>query len=106
MTPKSEIRTILVGDEAQPIREFRIRKAFAVVQFEQPGKGRIVFLPEGAELRVIGPSCVCECFEVRCKNLLYNIFKADLLGPWSNPIRCNPMKPRPINLGAAVAACA
>lgn len=35
-------------------RRYRIRKSFPVVHFEQNGKGRIVFLPEGEELYVIG----------------------------------------------------
>ena len=68
-------------------RRYRIRKSFPVVHFEQNGKGRIVFLPEGEELYVIGfSSHLREGFEVTCRRQLYNIFQTDLLGPWSDPI--------------------
>jgi hypothetical protein len=66
---------------------YRIRKGFAVVQFNSEAKGRIVFLPEGTELHLVGPSLLCKCFEVACKDQLYNIFQEDLLGPWSTPVR-------------------
>jgi len=82
---------------------YRLRKSFAVVCFEQAGKGRIVFLPEGAELRVIGASSVSGCLEVMCKNEVYNMFQADLLGPWSMPIEKS--RPRP-GRAAAIGACA
>jgi hypothetical protein len=65
---------------------YLIRKSFAAVHFEPTGPGRIVFLPEGAELSVVGPSRLCGCVEVLCENRLYNIFKADLLGPLADPI--------------------
>lgn len=68
-------------------RVYRTSKSFAVVHFEPAGRGRIVFLPERAELRAIGSSCLCECCEVLCEDPLYHIFKADLLGPWSSPIK-------------------
>src|SRR5580700_4836360 len=76
------------AEERDPSMErmYRLRKSFVVVNFERAGKGRIVFLPEGAELRVIGPSCLCECLEVMHENRLYNIFKVDLLGAWSDQI--------------------
>jgi hypothetical protein len=68
-------------------RVYRISKSFAAVHFEQTGKGRIVFLPAGAKLSVVGSSsCLCEGFEVMYERQLYNIFKADLWGPWSMPI--------------------
>lgn len=72
---------------AQAPRVYRLRKCFAVVQFDLEGKGRIVFLPEGADLRVVGPSDLCKCVEVLCGNQRYNIFQEDLLGPWSMPVR-------------------
>jgi hypothetical protein len=75
---------------------YQIRKSFAVVHFEPAGQGRIVFLPEGAELEVVGPSCLCGCFEVLCENRLYNMFQADLLGPWANPIAPCPNRDHPI----------
>ena len=87
---------------------YRTGKSFAVVHYEEAGKGRIVFLPEGAEVRVVGPSRLGKCYEVMFENQLYNIFKVDLLGPWSMPIEPAPVKPsrmRPIRALAA-GACA
>ena len=37
------------GGEAEAPRVYQLRKSFAAVHFELSGKGRIVFLPEGAE---------------------------------------------------------
>ena len=75
------------GSALPATRSYRIRKSFAVVHQEQTGKGRIVFLPKGGELRVVGWSpCLGEGIEVEYETQLYSIFKADLLGPWSNPI--------------------
>jgi hypothetical protein len=94
--------------EARVTPLYRTRKSFAVVHFEEAGKGRIVFLPEGAEIRVVGPSSLGKCYEVMFENQLYNIFKVDLLGPWSTPIEPAPVKPsrmRPIRALAA-GACA
>jgi hypothetical protein len=68
-------------------------KSFAVVQFDLAAKGRIVFLPEGAELSIVGCSRLPGCFEVVCKNQRFNIFEADLFGPWSTPIKNNGIKP-------------
>jgi hypothetical protein len=88
---------------------YRIRKGFAVVQFAGAAKGRIVLLPEGAELRLIGSSCLSKCLEVACENQRYNIFQADLLGPWATLIRPKPMKPRPtkpLPTLASIGACA
>jgi hypothetical protein len=94
---------------ARATRMYRLGKPFAAVHFEPAGKGRIVFLPEGAEVHVIGPSCLCEYFEIMFEAQLYNIFKADLLGPRSTLIKPNPIKPDPIKpilaLGT-VGACA
>jgi hypothetical protein len=70
------------------MRLYRTRKRFAVVHLERTGEGRIVFLPEGAELCAIGLSaCLQEGFEVVYEMQRYSIFRADLLGPWSDPIR-------------------
>jgi hypothetical protein len=85
----SSIGRVLGTSPASPTaaaRAYRIRKSFAVVHFEPAGRGRIVFLPEGAELCIVGPSCLCECYEVLWESRFYNIFKADLLGPWANPV--------------------
>jgi len=78
---------------------YRLGKSLAAVHFDQAdGKGRIVFLPEDAELRVTGPSSLCECFEVEFEDRFYNIFKVDLLGPRSSRIK--PLR------AMAVRACA
>ena len=94
---------------ARATRMYRLGKPFAAVHFEPAGKGRIVFLPEGAEVHVIGPSCLCEYFEIMFEAQLYNIFKADLLGPRSTLIKPNPIKPdriKPILALTAEGACA
>jgi hypothetical protein len=87
---------------------YRLRKSFAAVHFQPAGKGRIVFLPQQAEVRVIGPSCLCECFEVIFENQLYSLFKVDLLGPWSTSIKPKPVEPNSIqpSRGLTVEACA
>jgi|HubBroStandDraft_6_1064221.scaffolds.fasta_scaffold56344_2 hypothetical protein len=77
------------------MRVYRISKSFAAVHFEQTGKGRIVFLPQGAKLSVVGSSsCLCEGLEVMYERQFYNIFKADLLGPWCNPMESGPIETR------------
>ncbi len=90
--------------EAPATPVYRLRKSFAAVHFDPVGKGRIVFLPEGAELLVVGPSRMSGCFEVAHEDRLYNVFTVDLLGPWSNALRSQQIK-----LGrasAALGACA
>jgi hypothetical protein len=37
---------------------------------------------------------LCECFEVMYENQFYSIFKVDLLGPWSTPIKPTRLRPR------------
>jgi len=91
------------SDQAETPRVYRLRKSFASVRFEPSGKGRIVFLPEGADLRLVGPSRLCKCLEVVCDNQTYNIFEVDLLGPWSNPVRSSR---RGIARVKAIEACA
>jgi hypothetical protein len=81
--------------EGQVPRIYRIEKPLAAVYFHAAAKGRIVFLPEGAELHMVGPSCLAGCLEVLCEERLYNIFKADLLGAWSVPIKTSRRKPVP-----------
>jgi len=71
-------------------QQYRLRKCLSVVQFDQTAKGRIVFLPEGTELRVVGPSRLSGCLEVPRGHQLYNIFKVDLLGPRSAPVESKP----------------
>lgn len=81
-------------------RVYRLRKCFAVVQFDAGAKGRIVFLPHGTELCVLGSSRLDKCLEVQWQNQRYNIFKVDLLGPWAVPIGDS----RPIAPGRAAMA--
>ncbi len=81
--------------KAEAPKMYRLRKCFAVVQFDVGVRGRIVFLPQGAEVRIVGSSCLPECFEVAHEGQRYNIFKADLLSSWSTPIESRPIKPRP-----------
>jgi hypothetical protein len=59
----------------------RTKTSFGAVPFDPDGKGEIGFLPEGAMLRVLGPSSgLREGFEVEFEEQVYNIFKADLFG--------------------------
>jgi len=68
--------------DAYAARVYRIvATSLAAVQFDLASKGRIVFLTEGAEIRVVGSSSLSGCVEVMCENRTYNIFKADLAGP-------------------------
>ena len=92
------------NDAAQAPNSYRIRRCFAAVQFDLAGRGRIVSLPEGAELHLIGPSCLRECFEVTHGTGHYNVFKVDLLGPWSTVIKTSRVKR--IRTLAALEACA
>lgn len=84
-------------------RAYRLRKSFAAVHFEEAGKGRIVFLPEGAEVRIVGLSSLAGCCEVMFENRLYNMFKADLTGIWASPTKSSPIQPAK---ALAVGACA
>jgi hypothetical protein len=96
--PTITLTSAIENGQAEAPRIYHLRKSFAVVQFEETGRGRIVFLPEGADLRIVGPSRLDKCYEVVCDNQRYNIFKEDLLGPWSTPVRSSrngPCEPRP-----------
>jgi hypothetical protein len=95
----------ITADALTTATVYRLKKRFAVVHFDAETKGRIVFLPQGTELRVVGPSRLSECLEVLSENQRYNIFKVDLLGPWAVPIG----EPRPIErrrVAMAAEACA
>jgi hypothetical protein len=80
---------------------YRTKTSFVAVHFDQAGKGRIVFLPEGAMLRIVGPSsCLREAFEVMFEKELYNVFEIDLVARStliSEPIRAK---------SRVIAACA
>jgi hypothetical protein len=93
MTAMALTAQIDKGDIPAP-QLYRIRKCFAVVQFDQEAKGRIVFLPQGAVIRIVGSSRLPRCFEVAHENRLYSIFRVDLLGPWSTPIGARRIEPR------------
>ena len=59
---------------------YRTKKPCVALRFNPAGKPAIVFLPQGAILRVIQPSsCVREGFEVVFGEEVYNVFKVDLL---------------------------
>ena|ERR1700729_2482354 len=64
---------------APATRTYRTNTSFVAAHFDQAGKGRIVFLPKAAILRVVGPSsCLPEGFEVMFENQIYNVFGVDL----------------------------
>jgi hypothetical protein len=71
-------------------RAYRTKTPFAAVHFDQAGKGQIVFLLEGAMLRVIGPSsCLRRGFEVTYERRAYNIFEIDLVA--RSTLICEPI---------------
>jgi hypothetical protein len=89
------------SDAAPATRTYRTNTSFVAAHFDQAGKGRIVFLPKAAILRVVGPSsCLPEGFEVVFENQTYNVFGIDLLGRSSLIHETSKAKCR------AVAACA
>ncbi len=68
-----------VESKTPATRAYRTKTSFVAVHFDQGGKGRIVFLPKEAMLRVIGPSsCLPEGFEVMFEEQIYNVFGIDL----------------------------
>jgi hypothetical protein len=80
---------------------YRTKQSFVAVHFDSAGKGEIGFLPEGAILRIIGPSSrLGEGFEVMFEEQVYNIFKVDLFG------RCSLVFEPRRGRSRAVAACA
>jgi hypothetical protein len=66
-------------------RVYRLKKEFMAICFETDGKGRIVPLPTGAVVEIVGFSCLSACFEVVWKGRRCSVFEVDLLGPWSSP---------------------
>lgn len=61
-------------------RAYRAKTSLVAVHFDEVGKGRIVFIPFGATLRVIGPSSLLpDGFEVQFEHSIYNVFETDLL---------------------------
>jgi hypothetical protein len=58
---------------------YRTKTSFVSVHFDELGNGRIVFLPKGATLQVIGrSSCLPTGFEVVFEKCSYNVFEIDL----------------------------
>jgi len=88
-------------NKAPSTRAYRTKTSFFAVHFDEAGKGRIVFLPHGATLRVIGPSSLLpDGFEVKFEHLTYNVFETDLVArsiPISEPTRAK---------GRTMAVCA
>ena len=61
-------------------RTYRSRISIPAVRFDETGRGRIVFLPMGANLCVIGPSSyLVGGVEVEFEKRAYNIFEIDVL---------------------------
>jgi hypothetical protein len=86
---------------APATRTYRTKTSFVAVHFHPPGKGRIVFLSEGATLGVIGPSsCLPEGSEVMYESRVYNVFNVDLAA------RSSQIGERVRVMRRAVAACA
>jgi hypothetical protein len=73
-------------DDPPATRTYLTNTSFVAVHFDQDARGRIVFLPHGATLQVLGPSsCLREGFEVVFEHRHYNVFEIDLLE------RCTPI---------------
>jgi hypothetical protein len=80
-------------------RVYLLKRPFMAIHFENGGKGQIVLLQKGAELRIVGFSCLCECFEVMWEGGIYSVFQVDLLESWPSPTE-------PVRTSAVAAACA
>ena len=65
---------------APSTRAYRTKTSFVAVHFDETGRGNIVFLPEGAALRVTGPSsCLPEGSEVTFERRTHHVFEIDLM---------------------------
>jgi len=70
---------LITSDNARG-RKYRTTASLVAVHFDQTKKGGIVFLPQGAEVRVIGPSsCLPSGFEVLFEKGIYHLFEIDLM---------------------------
>jgi hypothetical protein len=88
-------------DNVHLTRAYRTKTSFVAVHFDDAGKGRIVFLPYGATLRVIGPSSLLpDGFEVKFEDLVYNVFEIDLVA--RSILISEPTRPK----GRGMAVCA
>jgi hypothetical protein len=97
-TPVVSLKTVHLGvasdeNNAPASRAYRTKTSFVAVHFDHAGKGRIIFLPQGAMLQVVGrSSCLPGGFEVVFEHQHYNVFEIDILVR-STPI-CEPIQPK------------
>jgi len=95
-TPVLSSMAVLPGvtskeSDAPARRTYRTTTTFVAVHFDEAGKGRIVFLPFGALLQVIGrSSCLPKGLEVVFERCNYNVFEIDVMAR-STPI-CEPIQ--------------
>lgn len=62
------------------LRAYRSKTSFVAAHFDEAGKGRIDFLPQGAIFQVVGPStCLPQGFEVVFEQRHYHVFEIDVL---------------------------
>jgi hypothetical protein len=96
-----QMSTPMVSSKVSLSGVARDEKKPSAGQTYQAGKGRIVFLPETTEVRVIGPSsCLREACEVIFENELYNVFEIDLMA--RSTLICELFRAK----SSAIAACA
>ena len=81
-------------------RTYWTTTSFAAIQFNKRGKGAFVYLPEGAMLRVGGPSRLSGCVEIRFDKQVYHVFRVDLL--YRSNLVYAPIKSKP----SVMTACA
>ena len=58
---------------------FRLTKSLKAVKFDENGKGIMVELPVGADVRILGTSTIKGCLEILCDEERYNVFEKDLM---------------------------
>jgi hypothetical protein len=84
-TPVVSPRVILpaatnLASLAPASRRYCTTTSFAAIHCDEVEKARIVLLPKGAMLRVIGPSALLpKGFEVNVEHRIYHVFETDLL---------------------------
>ena len=68
-------------NSAAPLtRAYVTNTSFVAVHFDEAGKGRMITLPKGGTLRIVGPSCYLrEGCEVTFEKLIYHVFEIDLM---------------------------
>ena len=57
---------------------FRLGKPLNVVSLDAEGKGKLITLPIGADIKVCGASAIPSCVEIQCDGSRYNAFEQDL----------------------------